>query len=116
MTNAVKHFKFEQRGKRRLHKKPNRSEIVACRPWLERELAVVEPQVVVALGVTAASSLLDRPAVISKLRGRALTWPGPGVLVVTVHPSAVLRARSGEARDALLQSLVDDLRFAATQR
>ena len=112
LTNAVKHFKFEQRGKRRLHKKPSRSEMVACRPWLEQELAVVDPLVVVALGVTAATSLLGRPATISKLRGQALPWEGPGSLVVTIHPSAALRATDGPTRSEVVAGLTADLRFA----
>ena len=112
LTNAVKHFKFEQRGKRRLHKKPSRSEMLACRPWLEGELGAVDPVVVVALGVTAATSLLGKPATVSRLRGRALPWPGPGSLVVTIHPSAAIRATDGPARDKAVAGLVADLRFA----
>jgi DNA polymerase len=109
VTNAVKHFKFEQRGKRRIHQKPNRTEMVACRPWLEAELAVVQPKVVVALGVTAASSLLEKTVVLRKVRGLVPAWPGPGQLVVTIHPSAILRAEPGPARDDAERGLVADL-------
>src|SRR5262245_22391656 len=91
LTNAVTHFKFEQRGKRRIHQRPNRAEASACHPWLAAELALVQPQVVVALGVVAASSLLGRAAVLRELRGRLLEWGGPGHLVVTAHPSSLLR-------------------------
>jgi DNA polymerase len=115
MTNAVKHFKFEERGKRRLHKRPNRTEMSACRPWLEAELAAVHPRVVVALGVLAATSLSGRPAVISKLRGREVNWSGPGVLLVTVHPSAVLRTPRGHEFDTAFAGLVADLRMARTR-
>jgi DNA polymerase len=109
VTNAVKHFKFEPRGKRRIHQKPNRTEMVACHPWLEAELAIVEPKVVVALGVTAASSLLGKTVVLRKVRGVVDTWPGPGRLVATIHPSAVLRAEPGPAREEAEAGLVADL-------
>jgi DNA polymerase len=109
VTNAVKHFKFEQRGKRRIHQKPNRTEIVACRPWLETELAIVQPKVVVALGVTAASSLLEKTVVLRKERGLVERWPGPGQLVVTIHPSAILRAEPGPVREEAEAGLVADL-------
>ena len=109
VTNAVKHFKFEQRGKRRIHQRPNRAETTACHPWLAAELALVAPRVVVALGVVAASSLLEENVVLRDVRGRALEWPGPGQLVVTAHPSSLLRTDDPEererARDAVLQEL-----------
>jgi uracil-DNA glycosylase len=109
VTNAVKHFKFEQRGKRRIHQRPNRAETTACHPWLAAELALVAPRVVVALGVVAASSLLEENVVLRAVRGRALAWPGPGQLVVTAHPSSLLRTDDPEererARDAVLQEL-----------
>ena len=109
LTNAVKHFKFEQRGKRRIHQRPNRAETTACHPWLAAELALVAPRVVVALGVVAASSLLERNVVLRDVRGRALEWSGPGELVVTAHPSSLLRTddpdERGRARDAVLRDL-----------
>jgi DNA polymerase len=114
LTNAVKHFKFEQRGKRRLHKRPNRSEATACHPWLERELSLVQPQVVVALGVVAASSLLGHTVTLKDLRGELREWPGPGRLVVTAHPSSLLREESAEERAVARRLLLNDLRVAAS--
>ena len=111
VTNAVKHFKWRPRGTRRIHDKPNRSEIRACEHWLRLELALVRPRVLVCLGATAAQSLLGRDARVGALRGRVLEVPDldPGV-VVTVHPSAVLRA--GDRRRALRAELADDLALA----
>jgi DNA polymerase len=102
VTNAVKHFKFEPRGKRRIHKKPNSSEIAACRPWLEAELEAVRPRVLVALGVTAARAL-------ASLRLPADDPP----VVATIHPSAALRAPDSASRSVLKARLVRDLRAAA---
>jgi DNA polymerase len=115
LTNAVKHFKFEQSGKRRLHKQPNRTEIVACRTWLEEELAVVHPAVVVSLGATAGSALLGPGFRVGDHRGKleqldAGRWHG--VLLATIHPSAVLRARDSQARDQAYGGLVEDLTTA----
>ena len=112
LTNAVKHFRFEQRGKRRIHQKPDVRHLVACRPWLEAELEAVAPAVVVALGATAARAVLDRTVKIGELRGRVLDEPGRPV-VVTTHPSAVLRLRGREGYDEAYAGLVDDLRLAA---
>lgn len=115
-TNAVKHFKFTRKGgKRRIHQKPNRTEVVACRPWLLAEIEVIHPQVIVCLGATAAQSLLGATFRVSTHRGEVLTLPaaiaaGPAV-VATVHPSAVLRDRS-DRRDEAYQAFVDDLRSA----
>jgi len=108
-TNAVKHFKHERRGKRRLHKKPTTAEIEACHPWLEAELRAVRPAVVVVLGATAARSLIGRTTGIAANRGQRLVVHGLPT-VVTYHPSAVLRAddRAAEIR----QALVDDLQLA----
>jgi DNA polymerase len=105
-TNAVKHFKHEMRGKRRLHKKPNTAEIEACHPWLEAEVAAVRPRVIVALGAVAARSLLGRPVPIESSRGAPLEVAGIPVHV-TYHPSAVLRGqeRAGEIRAALIADL-----------
>jgi DNA polymerase len=121
LTNAVKHFKFEQRGKRRIHQRPQRSEIVACRPWLVAEFRTLTPTVVVALGATAASALLGPGFRVSRSRGELLPWPassdraadfppGDGHVLATIHPSAVLRDRD---RDAAYAGLVADLRVAA---
>jgi uracil-DNA glycosylase len=116
LTNAVKHFKWEQSGKRRLHKPPNRTEIVACRKWLEAELAVVSPVVVVALGAVAGSSLVGPGFRVSDHRGQVeeLTvgsWTG--LLVTTPHPAAVLRSADAQARDDSYAGLVSDLALAA---
>jgi len=115
LTNAVKHFKFEQSGKRRLHKPPNRTEIVACRTWLEEELAVVRPAVVVSLGATAGSAFLGSSFRVADHRGKPEQinvgrWHG--VLLSTIHPSAVLRARDSHARDRAYGGLVEDLTTA----
>lgn len=106
VTNAVKHFKHERRGARRLHKRPNAEEIEACHPWLESELRVIKPQVVVALGAVAVRSLTGRPLPIERSRGETLDLDG-APLVVTYHPSAVLRAdeRAAEVRAALVEDL-----------
>jgi DNA polymerase len=112
LTNAVKHFKFEPRGKRRLHKRPNRYEIDVCRFWLEHELAIVDPAVVVALGATAAQSLLRRTVTIGEVRGRQIhfgEWTG----LVTVHPSYLLRIPDREAAAKEHRRFVLDLRKAA---
>jgi uracil-DNA glycosylase family protein len=116
LTNAVKHFKWEESGKRRLHKPPNRTEIVACRHWLQAELEVVSPAVVVSLGVTAGSSLTGPGFRIIDHRGKPAEidvagWHG--LLISTIHPSAVLRARDGDARAQAYDGFVDDLRTAA---
>jgi DNA polymerase len=112
VTNAVKHFKFEARGKRRLHKKPNTAEVEACHPWLEAELAAVEPAVVVLLGATAARSALGRTTSIAA--GRSETFSVHGVpAFVTYHPSAVLRA--DENATEIRRALTADLRHAREQ-
>jgi uracil-DNA glycosylase len=113
VTNAVKHFKFELRGKRRLHKKPNAYEIERCRWWTELEREVVKPALVVALGATAARSLLGRPVTISEVRGEALVSNGMR-LVVTVHPSYLLRIENEERRATEYERLVADLRVCVT--
>jgi uracil-DNA glycosylase family protein len=111
VTNAVKHFKWKARGKRRIHEKPNAVEIQACATWLEQELQLVRPRVVVCLGTTAARTVLGRPTTISSVRGQVLDDHDPPV-VVTIHPSAVLRAREGDDRAALRSGLVADLALA----
>jgi len=112
ITNAVKHFKHEQRGKLRLHKQPTRGEVQACRWWLERELALVQPKLVVALGVTAARALLEKPVVLSRLRGQILEFEGHRA-IVTIHPSAILRIQDEAEKDAAFRGLREDLRLAA---
>ncbi|HWM21843.1 MAG TPA: UdgX family uracil-DNA binding protein [Ilumatobacteraceae bacterium] len=111
-TNAVKHFKHEVRGKRRLHKRPNTDEIEACHPWLDAEMQAVKGRVIVALGAVAARSLLGRPVPIAKSRGTEFELDGR-VVVVTYHPSAVLRA--DEAAEEIRAALVSDLRAADTR-
>ena len=115
VTNAVKHFKFvpAERGKRRIHKTPSRTEVVACRPWLDAELDRVGPELVVALGATAAKSLLGQDFRVTEQRGSVLSMPDREERVVaTVHPSAVLRAND---REAAYQGLVADLTVAAKE-
>jgi DNA polymerase len=113
LTNAVKHFKWEPRGKRRIHQKPNRSEISACRPWLEAELAVVAPEVLVCLGATAAQALLGRKVRVTRDRGRLLESTLAPAALATVHPSSILRAPDEAARRSERAAFVDDLRVAA---
>jgi DNA polymerase len=109
VTNAVKHFKHEDRGKRRLHKRPTTAEVTACRPWLEAELAAVRPAVVVALGATAARAVIGRPVAVAANRGTALDFDGR-ITFVTYHPSAALRAR--DDADLIRAALTEDLRAA----
>ena len=113
LTNVVKHFKWEPRGKRRIHQKPNREEIAACRPWLEAELGVVRPRVLVCLGATAAQALLGRAVRVTRDRGRPLVSELAPVAFATVHPSSILRAPDEEARRRERALFVDDLRVAA---
>jgi len=113
LTNAVKHFKWEPRGKRRIHKKPRASEIKACRPWLEAELRAVKPAVVVCLGATAAQSVLGPQFKLMQQRGRVFSTPLAERVLGTIHPSAVLRAPDSEGRRAAYDSLVADLKVAA---
>jgi DNA polymerase len=113
LTNAVKHFKWEPKGKRRIHQKPNWREIAACRPWLEAELAVVAPRVLVCLGATAAQALLGRDVRVTRDRGRPLNSTLAPVAFATVHPASVLRAPDRESRQREQALFVDDLRVAA---
>jgi probable DNA metabolism protein len=112
MTNAVKHFKFVQRGKKRLHENPRMSEINACRPWLLAELDAIKPRVVVCLGASASKSLLGGTFALMKSRGQVQESPFAQKVIATVHPSAILRARDHESRDQLLGFLKDDLAVA----
>lgn len=109
LTNAVKHFKFRQRGKVRLHQQPNKAEIKACRPWLESELALLRPRLIVALGATAAASLLGRSVKISEDRGQWLGYDGAAQLFITVHPSYLLRLQDAAAAQAEKQRFFADL-------
>ena len=113
VTNVVKHFKWEPRGKRRLHKTPNASEVNACRPWFEAELELVQPDVLVCLGATAAKALLGPAFRVSKEHGRFVASELAPHVTATGHPSAVLRQRDRAARDAAMRALVDDLRKVA---
>src|SRR5688500_7757291 len=115
VTNAVKHFKWEPRGKRRIHKKPRVSEIKACRPWLEAELKAVKPAVIVCLGATAAQSVLGPQFKLMQNRGKVLpgTLPGADRIVATIHPSSVLRAPDSEGRREAFEMLVGDLKVVA---
>jgi uracil-DNA glycosylase len=113
LTNAVKHFKFEPRGKRRIHKKPRASEIGACRPWLDAEIALVKPRVIVCLGATAAQALLGRSFKVTAHRGVFVPSPLALRVMATVHPSSILRAPDDETRQAEMQRFVRDLRAAA---
>lgn len=113
VTNVVKHFKWEPRGKRRLHAKPNAREIAACSPWLSEELAHVRPVVVVCLGATAAQALLGRTFKLLANRGKVLATPLAGHVVATVHPSSVLRAPDSPARAQARRDLIKDLEVVA---
>ena len=113
LTNAVKHFKHELRGKRRLHRKPNMGEVKACRWWFKLELAVVKPKLIVALGATAARSVMNRTVVLSRERGHVLHLAEGCRGLVTFHPSAILRMPEERDRDKALQQLITDLRLAA---
>jgi uracil-DNA glycosylase len=113
VTNAVKHFKWQARGKRRIHQKPTWSEQMACRPWLEAELAAVKPRVLVCLGATAAQSLLGRDFRVTKHRGELLDSDLAEHVTATIHPSAILRQQDEESRQAELAAFVDDLRVVA---
>lgn len=115
VTNAVKHFKWVPRGKRRLHAKPRLSEILACQPWLRVELSRLRPRVVVCLGTTAARAVLGRPITLSKFRGQALKSELAPAVFVTAHPSAILRAPDPAAREEGRTQLVAALKLAAAR-
>jgi uracil-DNA glycosylase len=113
VTNVVKHFKWEPRGKRRIHVKPNAAEISACRPWLETEIALIKPRVLVCLGATAAQALLGRAFKVSKQRGEFVPSSLAPLVTATVHPSSILRAPDDESRHAEMERFVDDLKRVA---
>jgi uracil-DNA glycosylase family protein len=112
VTNVVKHFKWEPRGKRRIHKKPNAGEISACRPWLDTEIELVQPRGIVCLGATAAQTLLGRQFKVTMHRGELLESPLAAVVMATVHPSSLLRAPDEETRRLETRRFIDDLRKA----
>lgn len=113
VTNVVKHFKWEPRGKRRIHAKPNAAEIGACRPWLETEIALVKPRVLVCLGATAAQALLGRGFKVTQQRGTFVASPLAPRVSATVHPSSILRAPDDQARREEMQAFVADLKKIA---
>lgn len=113
VTNAVKHFKWEPRGKRRIHKKPSSREMAACFPWLEAELRIVRPEVVVCLGATAAASILGSKVRVLRDRGREFSSPSAGKVFVTIHPSLILRLPDHKVAEKEFEKFVEDLRRAA---
>ncbi len=115
VTNAVKHFKFEQRGKARLHKRPKPGEIGACSPWLHAELGVVKPDVLVLLGATAGQALFGPSFRVGASRGRKLSSDWAPVVIATMHPSAILRAPTPEDRERGFEELVADFKLVAKE-
>jgi uracil-DNA glycosylase family protein len=115
VTNVVKHFKWEPRGKRRIHAKPNGAEIAACRPWLETEIALVKPRVLVCLGATAAQALLGSAFKVTRQRGMFVPSPLAPRVTATVHPSSILRAPDEESRRAEMKHFVQDLKRVAAE-
>jgi uracil-DNA glycosylase len=113
VTNTVKHFRYEQRGKRRIHQRPAAEHIKACRPWLDAELEAVKPRVLVCLGAVAAQALLGSKVRVTKDRGKPLESELAPVVLVTIHPSAILRERDEAAREAAYTSFVSDLAVVA---
>jgi DNA polymerase len=115
VTNAVKHFKWKpaEGGKRRIHERPRQDEVEACRPWFQQELSLIQPDVIVCLGATAARAALGRPVTITASRGRILVSTFGHPTVVTVHPSAILRTRDSGDRERMMRQFVADLRVAA---
>jgi uracil-DNA glycosylase family protein len=113
VTNAVKHFKWEARGKRRIHQKPNAAELAACRPWLDAELEVIRPRVLVLMGATATQALLGRQFRVTKDRGRPVESDLAPYVLATVHPSSILRQRTDEERNAAMADFVADLKIVA---
>ena len=113
VTNAVKHFKWKPQGKRRLHQKPNAAEVNACRPWLDAEIAVVKPHILVLLGATAAQALLGRDFRVTLQRGQLIERPGLPPMMATVHPSSILWAPDDETRELEMRAFVQDLKRIA---
>lgn len=115
LTNSVKHFKWEPRGKRRIHQRPNRVEILACHLWLEDEIAIVKPEVLIALGATAAEALFGSKVRVMRDRGQRIDSPLAPVAVVTVHPSSILRSPDAGSRRAALELFIRDLKTIVEQ-
>jgi uracil-DNA glycosylase len=114
VTNMVKHFKWEPRGKKRIHKKPNTLEITACRPWFEAEVAALKPEVIVCLGATAAQAILGKQFKVTQQRGKILAnSPLAPMVMATVHPSSILRAQDDESRHREMQEFIRDLKILA---
>jgi uracil-DNA glycosylase len=113
VTNVVKHFKWEPRGRRRIHKKPGQGEIHACRPWMDDELAIVKPKALVCLGSTAAQTLLGRQFRVTAERGKLIPSPLAPIVIATVHPSSILRAPDEDTRHEEFRRFVADLKVAA---
>ncbi len=113
VTNAVKHFKWEPLGKRRLHKKPSSREIAACRPWLDAEIAALKPAAIICLGATAAQALLGRQFRVTRQRGEFIPSPLAAHVMATIHPSAILRAPDEETRHAEMRRFIGDLKNVA---
>lgn len=113
VTNAVKHFKWEPRGKRRIHQKPNSIEIAACRPWIEGEIAALKPEVIICLGATAAQALIGRDFRVTKHRGQWVDSQLAPHVMATIHPSAILRAPDEQSRHEEMRRFIADLKFAA---
>lgn len=113
VTNVVKHFKWEPRGKRRIHKKPNAAEIAACRPWLDTEIQLVKPRALVCLGATAAQALLGRQFKVTAHRGEFIPSSLAPIVLATVHPSSLLRAPDEETRHREIKRFIEDLRSVA---
>ncbi len=114
LTNAVKHFKFHRSGKKRIHDRPTRGEATACKPWVMREIELVAPQALLVMGATAAMSLLGSKVSVMKDHGQLLPSPLAPIVVVTIHPAAVLRGIDSEARHRMMEQLVADLRVVVT--
>jgi uracil-DNA glycosylase len=113
LTNAVKHFKWEPRGKRRIHERPNREEVLACRMWLDEEIAALKPEIIVALGATAAGALLGSAAKVTRDRGKFFPSTLAPLVTLTVHPSSILRAPDSAKRKEARQQFVNDLKTIA---
>jgi uracil-DNA glycosylase len=115
VTNTVKHFRFSERGKRRIHQRPGSEHIKACRPWLDAELEAIRPRVLVCLGAVAAQALLGSKVRVTKDRGKPLESDLAPVVLVTIHPSAILRERDAPAREEAFQGFVADLKVVAEE-
>jgi uracil-DNA glycosylase len=113
VTNAVKHFRFQERGKRRIHQKPDGRHIKACRPWLDAELGLLEPEALIVMGATAAQALLGASFKVTKERGKLLETELAPIVVATIHPSAILRERDDEARHLQREAFTSDIQVAA---